>query len=467
MIAVKRSAWVLGLASVMLASSTALADIKLEGKWPDVPKDKVVSLDISHMPREEALNKLADVAGWSIAVHDVPSGDVGTIHVKNQPAQKVLEMILGDGDYVAKRDGDLVTITGDDDGDHEHGPGVHMQIDTSPQPPMPAAPPAPPAPPAPTTRGEDRTIAGGNLKIEESEVVHDVNVFGGNVDVYGTVTGDLQVMGGNVRVHKNAHVSGDASTFGGTLTVDDGATVDGDVSVVGGKLKRSSGCKLGGSVFTRGGDDEVNDDEHEGPPMPGASASHAIPPPPKVDAHLARVKKLQGLATSIGESITSAALLFVFGAVLLALTGKRMEMMRAETATRPMRTFALGVVGFFAAIVVVIALCVTVIGIPVAVVGILLAIFASYAGVAAVLTVVGQALLKHKTESSYIHLAVGCAIFMVASAIPVVGPIVTLIVAALGIGTVVATRVGGLVPRRKRPNEGPYRTPPVDAPVDA
>ena len=53
--AVKRSAWFLGLASVMLASSTALADIKLEGKWPDATKDKVVSLDVAHMPREDAL----------------------------------------------------------------------------------------------------------------------------------------------------------------------------------------------------------------------------------------------------------------------------------------------------------------------------------------------------------------------------------------------------------------------------
>jgi len=124
-----------------------------------------------------------------------------------------------------------------------------------------------------------------------------------------------------------------------------------------------------------------------------------------------------------------------------------------------MRSFAMGVVGILGGLVLFIAFCVTIIGIPIALIGLFLAIIGSYAGVCAVLTVVGQALLKHKTDSPYVHLAVGCALFMIVGAIPVVGNLVTLAIALVGIGVLVATRAAGMFPKKNgAPNSGPYRT---------
>jgi hypothetical protein len=291
-------------------------------------------------------------------------------------------------------------------------------------------------------RGKDRTVMGGDVRIAKGEVARDVTVFGGNVDIEGEASGDVTVFGGNVRVHEGARVHGDATVFGGTLALAQGATVDGDVSALGGTLKREPGSQIHGDVNAKSSDSDSDSGD-----------SHAKP---------------RGLVMRAGESIMDgvrlAAVLFVIGTVLLALAGRRMEALRFEVAARPMRTLALGLVGLLGGIVVLIALCVTVIGIPIALVGLLLGVFGMFGAMCAVLSVVGEALLRHRTTNQYVHLAVGCALFVALSALPWVGGFVGLITALAGIGTLVATRGAGYFVKR---NGGgtPYRSVPPGAPV--
>ena len=94
----------LGAVAVALPAG---ATVKHEGTWPDA--DKPVTLDVTAMPRTEALRKLADAAGWSLVVH-APPGDPVEVHVKNTSASKVLDVLLDDGDYVVSRDGNLVSV---------------------------------------------------------------------------------------------------------------------------------------------------------------------------------------------------------------------------------------------------------------------------------------------------------------------------------------------------------------------
>ena len=152
------------------------------------------------------------------------------------------------------------------------------------------------------------------------------------------------------------------------------------------------------------------------------------------------------LAHHAENAVEAMLLLFVFGTVLLALAGPRMEKVELEVAARPARTFALGIVSFFCALVVAVALSATIIGIPFAVLGVILAVFATYAGIAAVLRTLGAALVRHRTDNAYIHLAVGCGVFLLASAIPWIGDWVTLAVACVGLGAVVASRLAGFWP---------------------
>jgi hypothetical protein len=393
-------------------ASTAAADarVRREGQWPD--EDVPVSLDVSGVPRAQALRKLADAAGWSLVVHE-PAGDSVDVHVKGQAANKVLELLLDDGDYVAKRDGTLVSIERDKAG----------------QPDGAAVEPAPDGSAAGEhKRPRDRTVMGGSVHIRRGETAGDVTVFGGNLDVDGDVTGDVTVFGGNVQVNEGGHVHGDATVFGGRLALAKGSHLDGDVSTVGGTLERAAGAQVGGSVGND--DDDCDHCDH---------ASHEDDSP--------RAHFMNG--------IRLAAVLYVIGTILLALGGGRMMVLRAEMAARPMRSIALGFVGSLASVVIFVALCVTIIGIPIAVVALLVAIFAVLGAMTAVLGVTGEALLRHKTENPYVHLALGCALFVAVSWIPWVGSLVGGALVLAGIGVLVATRCAGLLPGKKG-NGGAY-----------
>ena len=429
---------------VLFLSPLALGEVRRDGTWPEEPT--LVTLSIQGKSRVDAIRKLAEEAGWSVVVRGLPD-DAIDIEVKKQPASKVLELVLADGRYVARRDGDLVSI-------------APLAADETAKPEPPVSPPsAAPVPPTPRPSAlpavkagaagswdgedqdddaedahedaEDRVVTGGSTRVGKGEVVHDLVVLGGSAEVLGKVTGDVAVMGGSVTIRSGAKVEGDATAFGGSMTVEDGAKIEGDVAVVGGKLNRAKGSKIGGRIANKGGSVKGSDESGDGEKESWTMAE---------------------LASDAGAAMTRTAMLFVFGAVLLALATRRMEKIELEVAGRPMRSFALGVVGGIAAILAFVVLCVTIIGIPVALIGLLVAILAAYAGICAVLTTVGGALLKHRTDNAYVHLALGCVVYLVAGALPVIGGIVTFVVVLLGIGAVLASRGAGLYPRNGEPS---------------
>jgi hypothetical protein len=455
--------WIRCLSVALLAlfvSSAASAAVRREGSWPDA--DKPISLDLDGVGRAQAVRKVAQAAGWGIGFERSVLADAGSdaidLHVKDQPAAKVLEIVLSDGDYVAKRDGTLVTLT--------RTPTAEGSADAAPA--APAAIPSPAhgaashdtgtaEPPASADRGarhergDDRVVTGGHLTIKKGEHVHDVSVLGGSVDIYGEVSGDVSVMGGSVHIHDGAEVHGDAHAVGGALSIDDGAKVTGDVGVVAGSLKRGKNAQIGGAVVRGAGssEDDDDDDESDGPRVTitddaGHKKSHRFQVPP-----LARTVR------DIGSAITRAAFLFIFGAIVLALAGKRMEDLKVEIAARPMRAFALGLLGILGGALMLVVLCVTIIGIPIAVIAALAGTVAAYVGLAAALTTVGHALLRHRTPNPYVHLALGCALWLVAGALPFgVGWMLRAAAVLVGVGVMVATRAAGIFPKRNRPEFG-------------
>jgi hypothetical protein len=214
--------------------------------------------------------------------------------------------------------------------------------------------------------------------------------------------------------------------LGGSVEIEKGARIDGDVSSVGGSIERDDDAVVGGSSVSLDDSKDDRDDEPKG-------------------------SMLSGLVREMSSAIARAALLFAFGTVLLALATQRMDVLQRELETRPMRAFALGVVGLIAGAVALVALCVTIVGIPVAIVAVLVGALGVYAGICAAFTVLGATLLRGRTTSPYIHLALGCGLYLVVSAIPVVGWFVTIAAVLLGLGVLVSTRAAGLLPRREQP----------------
>jgi uncharacterized membrane protein YbhN (UPF0104 family) len=157
----------------------------------------------------------------------------------------------------------------------------------------------------------------------------------------------------------------------------------------------------------------------------------------------------QSFAIDFGNSVERTLVLFVFGVVLFALAGQRMEKLELEVAARPARSFALGLLSAIAIFAVAVALSVTIIGIPIAAAGALVAAFAMYAGLCAALRTIGAALVRHRTENPYLHLALGCALYLVVGSIPWLGDFATLGLILLGLGAVVSTKAAGLWPTPK------------------
>lgn len=429
-----RVARVASIVTLALAILPAAADasVRREGAWP--ADEKKVSLEFEGKP-SEGLEKLAEEAGWSLVVskgitmgeHDVK------IDVDHQPADAVLDALFVDSDVVARRTGSLITIT--------RNTGANSADAATPVVPTPPVlPGALTAPPVPTVRGEDRSIVGSSLVIEKDEIVHTVTVTGGSAKIYGTVTGDLVVAGGSAKVEDGARVVGNATVFGGSLRVARGARVDGDVGIVGGSLKREEGAIIGGNVVNSA-EDHGNVKLHLND---GAIST-------EVDGHgnkrSSGRSRLSEAAHSFGESLTKMSLLFVLGCVALALGTRKMETLRIETAARPMKAFALGIVGVLVALIALAAMCITVVGIPFAALAVLLAVFCTYASIAAVLTTVGAAISGHKTKNPYAHLLVGCVAFLLVGVIPYVGGFVTFVVTMIAIGTLVSTRLADSVVR--------------------
>jgi hypothetical protein len=444
-------------------AAPAFAAVKHVGAWPD--KEAPVTFDANNASREDALRRLADAAGWSLVTKGelTAEGEQAaplTLHVKNQSPSKVLDLILSSGDFEANRDGTLVSIQSGDDDEAKSGDlnraaadiaaaaasavKSQLQAPAAPVPPVPAVPPVPPAFGTHHHKhpGSDRTVTGGHLTIEKDETVGDVTVLGGSVDVFGDVEGDLAVFGGSAHIHDGGEVHGDAVTLGGALDMDDGAAIDGDVSRIGGSFHSSDGAHVGGTAHDakEGLSVSVSDDDDD-----DKSSSHA--------------HKDRGFLATLGTDLTESSLLFVFGAVLLALATRRMDTLKVEVASRPMRSFALGVVASLLGALAICVLCITIIGIPLAFVGSLVAVVAVYGSITAVLTTIGQALVGHKTTNPYMHLGLGCLLLFVGGSIPVVGGFLVCAVVLTSIGALVATRAAGFVPPRTRltPTD-PYRS---------
>lgn len=414
-------------AATMGWGSLALGAVERQGTWPE--DEAAVSVDVSAVSRTEALRELAEVAGWSLITKDVGGGTVD-LRIQGQSPAKVLELLLEDGDYVATRDGTLVSITRRG-GSVASAPGGGAPAPLAPPvPPAPLAPPAPPAPPVapppplPEDKGSDRLVTGGDLVIEVGEVVHDVAVIGGEVTVRGIVTGDLSIVGGQATVAPGGRVGGDLSVLGGEAVLEEGARVDGSIEIVGGALDRNDGAIVGGKVVQQG------DDEAE-----GAEES---------EAHE------EGFLVTLGEATSQSAMLFVLGAVLLSVATERVRRVAAEVAARPARCFGLGLLWTLLSAVILVALCVTIIGIPIALLGMLLFALGLLGGGAAALLTLGHAALRHRTDNPYAHLAAGAAFLLVARLVPGVGDFLANGAIVIGFGAFVATRAAGYWPERKK-----------------
>lgn len=394
--------WALAL-GLTLWGAQATAAARVEGELPEAKGP--VTLHLERAGKEEALSKLGKQAGWNLVLSDV-NGPPVTLDVENADAPDVLQAILSDGDYVVSRQGSLVRVAADT-------VKKDTRESTAESAPTPVA----------GKRGGDRVVLGNKLVVAEGETVNDVSVTGGSADIYGTVDGDLVATGANVVLHPTGRVTGDTLVVGGRVYVEKGGVLEGEHKVVGGVVS-------------------FEDDAH-------AEA------PAKSESLITRT------GTKISDMFGNFAFLFVVGALFLAAAPNRMQRLRLAIAARPVASIAHGVLATLAWIAASVVLCVTVIGIPFVAVLSLLLVFALIGALAATTTTAGAALLGHRTENQYVHLALGSALYAVAGVLPWIGGWLQCGAVLAALGVLGTTRMAGLLERKEPtvtpPSQGAYR----------
>ena len=281
--------------------------------------------------------------------------------------------------------------------------------------------------PTPAAQADDRVGFGNGVVVGANEVVDSAASFGGSVSVDGEVRGDVTSFGGPVVLGPHAHVHGDVATFGGPLARDPRAVIEGEIATFGGAESAAPGWNGWQPALPRW---EATPDQHG-----SHHRSHH-------DGWLARG------AHDMFESLIAHGLLFLLALVLSGLFPERMTALHKAIIREPMRSGAMGLGSYVAAVVLIIALTITVLGIPAAVVLAFGMPIATYVGLAACATVIGAAIPSEKlSDRPILRLASGVGVLFVASLVPFVGPILVAVIACVGVGALVRTRFRTEAPR--------------------
>lgn len=348
---------------------------------------------------------------------------------------------------------------------------------------------------------EDKFLGGDAVVVPAGETIaHDVYAFAGTVTVNGTIEGDLVAAGGDVAV--NGTVSGDVIAAGGTVVV--GGTVEGDLRAAGGQLT------VGGSVAEdavvaagqlsvgstgRVGEDLVFtagearlDGAVEGN-VEGSAGQYArsgtIGGSEEVEIEDDAAEPVQPRATDvIADAVRHFLVVLGVGALALWAAPAFTRASEAHLRHRPLYAFGAGLLALVGSIVLIVAIFVVVILLAIvfgaAGFGSLVAIdvIAGILGISALVlllvvvaafvvdALVGLALgrLVGRTFATdrwreLAVLAVGAALVVLATYIPVGGAFVKFVVVCLGLGALLLT-LNGL---RRRPPGPPL--PTTEAPA--
>ncbi len=391
------------LLALWLLPLAAAAEVRFVGAWPEEP----VTLDLRGSTRTDAVRALAEKSGWSLVARDLGTEPV-EVDVHDVPAQRVLETLLSGADFEVTRDGSLITIlplTPPAPSASSAQLSAAALASTTPGPlPLPARKPR-----APEVQNDDLLVT-DFVRIGPNDVVTDVIVWRGRLEVAGQVTGDIGAFGSDVVLLPGARVSGDAVSFGGSLHIQNGAEVGGDTAPVFAAFERGDQVRVRCSTCPA----EPND-----------------PPQSFVDL--------------LFERLTGACLFWLFGALLLAVSPYRTECVRAELTRRPLRCLGFGLLGLVGLVLVLATLAITLIGIPLALLVALTAVVSAYVGLCIVIWSVGRLLVGQRSTNPYLQLALGCAVFFVTQWIPGVDGIAIVLGLLGAIGALVLTRGGGIL----------------------
>jgi len=296
------------------------------------------------------------------------------------------------------------------------------------------------------------TRAGGSVVIEADETTGDLEVFGGDVTIRGTVDGDLRAFGGNVRIE--GAVTGNVEAAAGNLYIS--GTVGGNVQTGSGNLQVTDSASIGGNLEAGAGTvilaGSVGGNAKVGAETLTLAPTATIGGSLEYDGTLDRADGAQvgGGVTrnpdlSIGGPIPQVPDLFfsvyflvvnfVVGAILLLAFPEFSRELVDRTRDRPGVTGVVGLGGLIATPVALVLVAITIVGIPLSVVGLFVYLLGLWLGIVYGRYLLGAWLLSLVDyDNRWLALVVGLLVMVAATRLPVVGGIADLAVLVWGLG---------------------------------
>ncbi|MCW5880168.1 MAG: polymer-forming cytoskeletal protein [Anaerolineae bacterium] len=281
-------------------------------------------------------------------------------------------------------------------------------------------------------------VPGGKLTIRQGGVLRgDVAILGGELDVAGTVQGDIVSMGGTLRLR-------------------DTAVVQGDITSVGGTLERASGARVSGSIMAPGGSARG---PQVIPPLPGAPAVSPIPGAPVTPFQAGPRNPALDALGWLGRTLLLTLGAALLGVLAMLLLPRQMNNIGATLDQHTAASLGMGaltwIVWILATILIAIMtvllliVCIGLLGVPILVALSIILPIAVLVGWLATGLLVGHKLFKlfgAQSVSPLLAVAVGTILltFLVnlLGLIPCGGPVLAWLATLPGLGAVVLTWFG-------------------------
>ncbi|MEA5623490.1 hypothetical protein [Nostoc sp. UHCC 0251] len=265
-------------------------------------------------------------------------------------------------------------------------------------------------------------IAQTDLNINNANLVR----LGGNVTVVEKqVVENAIAIGGSAIIQPNGRVTKTAIAIGGNVILNQGARVDGDAYAIGGQVVQAEGATIGGSKG-------IFDDQYNERGMMGM--------------HRDRNRFFPMYFFHASFRILSAIVAAIVGIILLQTAPRFLPNLAATVRQYPGQSALWGIGAVFTLIVLNIFLALTLIGIPLIPLVSLIVSLTSLVGALGISLFIGQQVVKSDRRSSLQQFLIGLLIVTILALIPFFGGIVVSVVSLLGLGSILAWKLGKAQP---------------------
>lgn len=404
----------------------------------DKKSGKKFSGDFDDTEVDDALRQIADAGDWSIVL---PPGKHGTVSArfKGVPVEDALRAVLQQAELTAVRDGSLVTVRAPSflpGFPRNFGRDLGKQIGRATDEATRQAERATRQAERETDRAMRRMERDmGRRGNDRDKVVH------GDVVVHaGQEAGDIVALRGSIKVEPGGQVR-DAVAVLGSVILESGAQAR-DVVAIGGDVKLGPGAEVSKDAVSVGGSVTREASAEIG----GEEVSVGVPALPEIAALLGSRMAFghpESRVFLVAQVLAKYLVYFALGLLLLALFPRRVEVVATSFTAHPWKSVFTGLLGLVVLPILVVLLAATIIGIPLVPVAGLLVIAAGVLGFTALAFYIGRALPLHiERGTTVLQLAVGTAIVVLVTSVPLLGWMAWIAAMLLTFGAVLRSRFG-------------------------